>query len=158
MKKSLCLVLSLLLLLVFSYAPLVAADGALTKSKQALLVTEVKAGVAHLGKGKRAVVRVVLHDKTKYHGYITEIGEDSFTIADARTGATAPIAYREVKGIKGNNFSSGAKIGIGIGIAAAIAVIIAVLAKDDEVEGGGRDCTRTAPVTSPCPPGCVCIQ
>jgi hypothetical protein len=109
----------------------------------------------HLGTGKLSVIRVVLYDKTKYHGYITEIGKDGFIVADAKTGATAPIEYREVKGIKGHNFSTGAKIAIGVGIAAAIAIIVAVIANDDDDE---PECTRPAQIGVPCPPGCVCIQ
>ena len=109
MKKSLSLVLSVLLLHTFSLAS-PATNSPLEKSKKALLASKVKAGVAQLGTGKFAVVRVVLYDKTKYHGYITEIGEDSFVVADAKTGATAPIAYPEVKGVKGSNFSTGAEV------------------------------------------------
>lgn len=156
MKKILSLVLSLLLLHAFSLAPL-AADSPLARSRKALLASQVRAGIAHLGTGKHAVVRVVLYDKTKYYGYITEIGENAFVVADAKTGATAPIEYLEVKGIKGNNFSTGAKIGIGIAIAAAIAVIIAVVAGDDDDEDE-PECTRPAQVGVPCPPGCFCIQ
>lgn len=158
MKKSLSLALSVLLLHALSFAP-VAADTPFERSRKSLLASEVKAGVAHLGTGRLAGVRVVLHDRTKYHGYVTEIGEDAFVVADAKTGATAPIQYGEVKGIKGNNFSTGAKIGIGVAIAAAVAVIAAVLARDDDdVRADEPSCTRTTQVGVPCPPGCVCIQ
>lgn len=147
MKKILSLVLSVLLLHVFSFAPL-AADSPLERSKKALLISQVKAGVAQLGTGKSSIVRVVLHDKTKYHGYIAEIGKDSFVVADAKTGATAPIAYPEVKGIKGNNFSTGAKIGTGVAIAAAVLIITVVAASrgDKEPPPGNPQCVR-----APCP-------
>lgn len=156
MKKSLSLVLSLLMLHAFSLAPL-AEDTPLERSRASLLASRVKAGVAHLGAGKFAVVRVALRDKTKYHGRITMIGDDSFVVADAKTGATALIEYREVAGIKGNNFSTGAKIGIGIAVAGAIAIIVAALTRGDDDETNGSPCTGTAQVTTPCPPGCVCI-
>jgi len=74
MRKSLSLILSVLLLHAFSLAS-PATDSPLEKSKKALLASKVKAGVAQLGTGKSSVVRVVLYDKTKYPGYITEIGE-----------------------------------------------------------------------------------
>lgn len=144
MKKFLSLALSVLLLHVSSFAGL-ANESPLERVNKAQLASEVKAGIAHLGMGKSSVVRVVLYDKTKYHGYITEIGEDSFVVADAKTGATAPIAYPEVKGIKGNNFSTGAKFGIGVAIVAAVAIIIAVVAS-------GGDNARQ----SDCPPGRIC--
>jgi hypothetical protein len=156
MKKLLSLVLSVFLLHAFSLASL-ATDSSLEKSKRALLASKVKAAIAQLGTGESSVVRVVLYDKSKYHGYITEVGEDSFVVADAKTGATASIAFPEVKGIKGSNFSTGTKIGIGVGIAAAIAVIVAVVANgDDEKREQPSPCT--AQVGVPCPPGCPCIQ
>jgi hypothetical protein len=148
MKKYLSLMLSVLMLHAFTYSPL-ASETPRDKVKKAMLASEVKAAVAHLGTGKSSVVRVVLTDKTKYHGHITEIAEDYFVVADAKTGATAPIAYPEVKGIKGNNFSTGAKIGIGVAIAAAVVIIAAIMASgddDDERPNGQIIC-----VTSPCP-------
>ena len=147
MKKYLSLMLSVLMLHAFSYEPL-ASETPRDKAKKAMLASQVKAAVSHLGAGKSSVVRVVLTDKTKYHGYITEIAEDYFVVADAKTGATAPIAYPEVKGIKGNNFSTGAKIGIGVAIAAAVVIIAAIMAGggEDERPNGQIIC-----VTSPCP-------
>lgn len=117
------------------------------KIRKARLASEVKAAIAYLGKGKSSVVRVVLYDRTKYHGYITEITEEGFAVADAKTGATAPIAYSEVKGVKGNNFSTGAKIGIGVAIAASVIIIAAIIAKDDDDPPTGQ----IVCVTSPCP-------
>ena len=155
MRNTLSVILSMLLMVANGLAS-PAIDSPLEKSNKALLASKVKAGVVQLGTGKTSVVRVVLHDKTKYHGHVTEIGEDTFVVADAKTGRTAEIAFPEVKGIKGSNFSTGAKIGIGVGIAAAIAIIIAVVANGDDDDES--PCTRTAQVGVPCPPGCVCIQ
>jgi hypothetical protein len=149
LKKYLSLALSILLLHVFSYAPL-ASETPRERTRKALLASEVKAGIAELGTGTSSRMRVVLYDKTKYHGYITEIAEDHFVVADAKTGATAPIGYTEVKGIKGNNLSTGAKIGIGVAIAAAvIGVIIALAAGDDDDGEFGSGEPRC--VTFPCP-------
>ena len=147
MKKSLSLTLSVLLLHAVSLAVL-ANDNPLERARKAQLASEVKAGVKRIGTGKSAVVRVVLDDKSKYHGYITEIAEDYFVVADAKTGATAPIAYPEVKGIKGNNFSTGAKIGIGVAIAAAVVIIAAIMASGD---GDERPNGQIICVTTPCP-------
>ncbi len=134
-----------------------ASDTPAKNSKDALLAAKVKAGVAHLGSGTASRVRVKLHDKSSYHGYITEIAEDHFVVADVKTGAIAPIAYPEVKGIKGNNFSTGAKIGIGVAVAAAVAIVAAIVATKGDDEEEGR-CVASRTITTPCPPGCVCIQ
>lgn len=157
MKKLSSLLLSVLMLHAFGYAPL-ASETPKEKAKKVLLAAQVKAGVASMGTGASSRVRVLLSDKTSYHGHITEISEDHFVVADAKTGATAPIAYTEVAGIKGNNFSTGAKIGIGVAIAAAVAVIIAVLVRNDRDERRDEPtCTGITQIGVPCPPGCVCI-
>lgn len=147
MKKYLSIALSVLMLHAFSFAPL-ASEMPKDKARKAMLASQVKAGIAHLGTGTSSRVRVVLYDKTKYHGYITEIAEDHFVIADAKTGAMAPIAYPEVKGIKGNNLSTGAKIGIGVAIVAAVGIIAAVVASKDDDE---RPSGQIICVTTPCP-------
>ena len=159
MKKYLSLVLGVLMLHASGYAPL-ANETPKEKVKRAMLAAEVKTSVANLGTGVSSRVRVLLHDKTKYHGHIIEITNEYFVVADAKTGATAPIAYPEVKGIKGNNLSSGAKIGVGVAIAAAVATVIAVIVGRD---GRDNDRAQDSPcrlsgVTTPCPPGCVCTQ
>ena len=147
MKKYFSLILSVLLLHTFSYASL-ASEPSKDEVKKAMLASQVKAAVASLGTGKSAMVRVVLDDKTKYHGHITEISGDYFVVADAKTGAAAPIAYSEVKGIKGDNLSTGAKIGIGVAIAAAVIVVFAVVAgRDNNQSPSGQIIC----VTSPCP-------
>lgn len=154
MKRFLCFALSVLVLHACSLVSL-AFDNSSEQSKKALQTTQVKAGIARLGTGISTRVRVKLYDKTDYNGYIMEIGEDYFIVADAVTGATAPIKYHEVKGIKGNNLSTGAKIGIGVAIAAGLAIFIAVITgrRDDK-----NNSPCTAQIRAPCPPGCVCIQ
>ncbi|HEY0006475.1 MAG TPA: hypothetical protein VGB17_16960 [Pyrinomonadaceae bacterium] len=145
MKKYLSIALSMLMLHAISYAPL-ASETPKEKAKKAMLVSQVKAGVSSLGTGTSSRVRVLLYDKTRYDGYITEIAEDHFVVKDAKTGATAPIAYPEVKGIKGNNLSTGAKIGIGVAIAAAVGIVAALVANGDDERSGDPRC-----VTTPCP-------
>ena len=148
MKKILSFALSALMIHAAGFA-LLAGETGKDKAKRALLVSEVKSGVAAIGVGESARVRVLLNDKSKYHGYITEIGEDYFVVADAKTGATAQIAYSEVKGIKGNNLSTGAKIGIGVAVAAAVVIIAAIISRgggDKQSPSGQIIC-----VTAPCP-------
>jgi hypothetical protein len=128
MKRYFSFLLSVLILHVFSFAPL-ASETPKEKAQKALMAAQVKAGIAELGTGVSARVRVLLNDKTRYEGYVTEIADDHFVVADAKTGATAPIAYSEVKGIKGHNLSSGAKIGIGVAVAAAIGIAIAIIGR-----------------------------
>ena len=101
--------------------------------KQARYTEKVKASVQKLGTGEAARVKVTLRDKTKLKGYISATDEDGFTVTNPETGMANHVPYPQVKSVKGNNLSTGAKIGIGIGIAAAIifAIWFKVVVDDD---------------------------
>ncbi len=94
------------------------------EEKQARFAEKVKVNVQKLGTGETARVKVKLRDKTKLEGYISAIREEDFTVTDRKTGAATTIAYPQVKSVKGNNLSTGAKIAIGAGIAAAVILLI----------------------------------
>ena len=99
--------------------------------KDAQRALKVKAGVRKLGTGEKAHVHVTLKDKTKLKGYVSAVGEDNFTVTDARTGAATVVAYTQVKQIEGRNLSTGAKIAIALGIVAGAALILFLLALHD---------------------------
>jgi hypothetical protein len=94
--------------------------------KEARFEEKVKEGVRKLGTGEATRVEVRLRDKTKLEGYISEAGENNFVVVDA-SGANHTVPYPQVKKVKGNNLSTGARIAIGVAIVAAI-LTIAVLA------------------------------
>ena len=123
-RKVITLILTVLL---FTTASVNVAFANSNKEKEARLATKVKEGVRKLGVGKDAQVAIKLRDKTKLKGNISEAGEDSFVVIDAKTGESNTITYPSVKQIKGNNHSLGVKIAIGVAIAAAIIVAIVIL-------------------------------
>ena len=94
------------------------------EEKQARFAEKVKASVLKLGTGEAARVKVKLRDKTKLEGYVSAADVEGFTVTDPKSGAATPVAYAQVKSVKGNNLSTGAKIAIGVGIAAALIFII----------------------------------
>ena len=114
---------ALVLLLVNSAGMRVAYAGS-EAEKQARFAEKVKANVLKLGAGEAARIKVRLRDKTKLEGYISAAGEETFTVIDAKTGVAAVVAYPQVKSVKGNNLSTGAKIAIGVGIAALVIFLI----------------------------------
>jgi hypothetical protein len=62
-------------------------------------------------------VNVELQDGSKLKGYISQAGEDSFTLADAKTGQTRALSYLNVAEVKKpGGLSLAAKLGIGIGV------------------------------------------
>lgn len=92
--------------------------------KEARFAQKVKKEIAKLGTGPNARVDLKLRDKAKLKGYISEVGDQSFAVVDDKTGSATTVTYPQVKQVKGNNLSTGAKIAITIGIILAVAVII----------------------------------
>ena len=101
------------------------------EEKEARFAEKVRASVARLGTGRDALVEVRTRDKTRLAGYVAEAGANSFVVADAATGATTTVAYAQVKTVRGNNLSTGAKIAIGVGIVIAVAGIVVLIARHD---------------------------
>jgi len=91
--------------------------------KEAAFVAKLKEGVVKLGTGAGARVEVKLKDKTKLKGYVSEVGDEGFSVVDAKTGTATHVAYAQVQKVKGHNLSTGAKVAIGLGAVVAVLVI-----------------------------------
>lgn len=101
--------LSLVLALSLMYTA--GAEPALAQSapgEDARLAEEVKQNIPRLGLGREARVMVKLRDGRKLVGYVSQVGADSFTLIDERTGAPAAVPYTQVQRISGGNRSGGA--------------------------------------------------
>jgi hypothetical protein len=88
------------------------------------LAQKVKAGIAKLGTGNSSRVSLKLRDKTRLAGYISEIGEDSFVVADVESGVGTTVAYPDVVQVKGNNLSTRTKVIIGVAVAVGVAITL----------------------------------
>jgi hypothetical protein len=125
LKKILCFVLAGLLINMIS----VSASYADSKEERHARFTErVRAGIAKLGTGTDARVEVKLQDKTKLKGYLSEVTGEHFVVTDAKTGASTRVLYPQVKQVKGQNHSSGARIAIGVTIVAVILITMCIIA------------------------------
>ena len=100
--------------------------------KEARLVQRVKAGVARLGVGPEALVQVKLKDKTKLAGYVSEVGEDSFSVTDPETGRTTAVAFPDVAQVQGNNLSTKVKIVIAASIITGVIIVVYYVRKTFE--------------------------
>jgi hypothetical protein len=102
----------------------VRAAGSKSKAeKEAVFVKKLKEGIARLGTGTEARVEVKLKDKTKLKGYVSEVGDEGFSVVDSKTGTSTRVNYPQVQKVKGHNLSTGAKVAIGLGVAVAVLVI-----------------------------------
>jgi sRNA-binding regulator protein Hfq len=90
-------------------------------------VEKIKANVTKRGTGEKARVNVKMLNGTKMKGFISQAGDDSFTLTDSKTKQTSTLAYSDVAQVKKQGLSTGAKILIGVGVGVAVtAVVLAV--------------------------------
>lgn len=120
MLKRICSVVLAALLLQSAAVPAFAKTSAEKEAKRA---EKVRTQLAKLGTGEDARIKLILRDKTKLEGYISEAGAESFVVTDSAGKATT-VAYPQVGKARGHNLSTGAKIAIGIGIGVGVTLLI----------------------------------
>ena len=113
----------LVVLLASAGHPLRAFSG--DRREKGIQPAKVKSEIAKLGTGADARVEVELRDKTKLKGHISVVGDESFAVVDDKSGTATTVSYPQVKRVRGNNLSKGAKIAIGVGIVLALAFLLA---------------------------------
>ena len=120
MLKKICSVALVALLLQAAAVPAFAKSAA---EKEAGRAEKVRTQLMKLGTGSDARVKLILRDKTKLEGFVSEAGASTFAVTDA-AGKTTTVGYGQVSKARGHNLSTGAKIGIGVGIGVAVTLII----------------------------------
>jgi sRNA-binding regulator protein Hfq len=94
---------------------------------------KIKANVVKRRTGEKARVNVKMLNGTKMKGFISQAGEDSFSLTDPKTKQTSTLAYSDVAQVKGTGLSTTSKILIGVGVGVAItAVVLAVAVRNLE--------------------------
>jgi hypothetical protein len=128
LKKLLSLSLVILLLPAVNAVSILAQKGQVDSP-----VEKIKANVAKRGVGKKARVTVKLRDGSKPKGYISQAGEESFTLTDSKSGQSKTLAYVDVLQVKGQGgLSLGAKLAIAAGITVgALALLYGIACGDD---------------------------
>ena len=89
---------------------------------------KIKADVMKRGTNEKKSVRVKMLNGTKLKGYISQIGEDSFTLTDSKTKQPTVIAYRDAAKVEGRGLAGGAKIGIIVAAAAGATLLVLYIA------------------------------
>jgi len=100
-------------------------------------VQKIRSKIYKLGIGPRARVEAKLHDNSKVKGYVSEAGQDSFTITNSNTGSTRALNYADVAEIKkpGSGLSTRSWI-ILAGVATAGAIVGFTVIKPVVCDGG----------------------
>ena len=100
-------------------------------SNSAAAVERIKSNVTKRGTGEKARVNVKMLNGTKMKGFISQIGDESFTITDSKTKQTSTLAYNDVAQVKGTGLSTTSKILIGVGVGVGVtAVALAIAARN----------------------------
>jgi sRNA-binding regulator protein Hfq len=120
-KKYLAIVIISLLIFAAGAPPVSAQTAA---GKNPAKVEKIKSSVRKRDINKKERVSVKMLNGTKIKGYISQAGEDSFTVTDDRSGQSTVIAYNEAEKVGSSGLSKGAKIAIGISAAAAGTLIV----------------------------------
>src|SRR6185503_7529607 len=94
----------LLLLTAFGF------QGAGAQSLRDQQATEkIRTKVLKIGVGTNARVAVKLRDNTQLNGYISDAGQDSFTVVEKQTGSSKTISYADASSVKKAGSSMSAK-------------------------------------------------
>ena len=128
MFKKVCSVILSALLLQAAAIPAFAATSAEKEAKRA---EKVRTQLAKLGTGSDARIKLILRDKTKLEGFVSEAGASTFAVTD-RTGKTTTVEYGQVSKAQGHNLATGDKIAIGvlIGVAVTLLILYAIYASN----------------------------
>ena len=108
-------------------------------SSAASVADEARAKVQKIGVGRDAQVEVKLRDNTKLKGYVSAAAADSFTVPDAKTGATREVAYADAAQVKKPGGIS-TRTWLILGGVATAAVIVGVTVLHPVLCDGGAGC------------------
>ncbi|MGH9962677.1 MAG: hypothetical protein ACREBC_37110 [Pyrinomonadaceae bacterium] len=116
--------------------------GSIPLSAQTVAISQaalkIRADVAKLGVGSNARVEVKLRDGSKLKGHISEAGEDSFTVADSKTGTPETVVYTDVTQVKKAGGGWSTRNWLILGSAAAAAITTWVIVKPALCDGGAQ--------------------
>ena len=123
----------LLLLTAFGF------QGAGAQSLRDQQATEkIRTKVLKIGVGTNARVAVKLRDNTQLNGYISDAGQDSFTVVERQTGSSKTISYADASSVKKAGSSMSAKPWIILGAAVVGAAVTWAVVKPAVCDGGAQ--------------------
>ena len=134
LKRTIAIMLAAVLMSVASAFLTVKAQ----TGKDDLLAAKARADVSKRGTGRDARVEIKLRDNTKVKGYISEAGQDSFTVTDSKTGATRTLSYADVSQVKKQGGGLSTRTWIILGAVAAAVVVVGIAVKPAVCDGGAQ--------------------
>jgi hypothetical protein len=96
-------------------------------AERAKFARDVKDGIATLGVGPDAWIKLTLRDKRKVDGYVTEAREDAVVVMDKRTSTQTVVPYPDITKVQANNLSLRTKLIIWGAVAAGIIITLVIV-------------------------------
>jgi hypothetical protein len=87
---------------------------------------DVAAEIRRIGTGNDALVEITLRDGRKLKGFVIEIRQDEFVVAEQKSGRTSIVEYAQVSRLKHRKvrqLSPGARTALAVGVAAGIVTL-----------------------------------
>jgi hypothetical protein len=134
-KKHLSILLSTMLLVLNVFFP--AATRA-QNAAQTDAAHKARTSVQRFGVNPDKRVEVKLRDKTKLKGYITAVDQDSFTLTEAKSGASQTVAYADVSEIKKASNGWSTKTWLILGAVGVGAIVTLIAVKPAICDGGAQ--------------------
>lgn len=106
--------------------------------KELQATEKARASVLKLGVGQTARVEIKLQDQTKIRGYVSEAGQDTFTVIDQKTGTSQKLSYADVAEVKKPGGGPSTRTWMILGGVAAAAVVVGIIVKPAFCDGGAQ--------------------
>jgi hypothetical protein len=101
-------------------------------------VEKIRTKVQKIGVGGNARVEIKLRDQSQLKGYISDVGQDGFTVIDSKTGSSRTVPYADTATVKKASTGLSAKSWLTIAAVVAGAAITWIIVKPALCDGGAQ--------------------
>lgn len=137
-RRTFAMILSGILLLTAIGVQQVAAQSANDVRSASQAIEKIRTKVKKIGVGGNARVEVKLRDQSQLKGYISDVGQDGFTVVDSKTGSSRTVSYADAATVKKGGSGLSAKSWFTIAAVVAGAAITWVIVKPMLCDGGAQ--------------------
>jgi hypothetical protein len=99
---------------------------------------KLRTRVLKIGVGMNARVQVKLRDNTQLNGYISDAGQDSFTVVEKQTGSSKTVSYADTLSVKKGGSGVSGKTWMILGAAVVGAAVTWAIVKPVVCDGGAQ--------------------
>lgn len=136
-RRTFAMILSGILLLTAMGLQRVGAQSANHAANDSQAIEKIRTKVQKFGVGGSPRVEIKLYDQSQLKGYITEVGQEAFTVVDSK-GSSRTVSYADTATVKKASSGLSVKSWIIIGAVVTGAAITWVIVKPMLCDGGAQ--------------------